>query len=102
VLFFKKFSNQNGRSTIGSRLSMLIMPKKISGLIHVSTRMDEACTNGRAYLQNREKDERMHRWWSGGGSLRCLCQKFDYLKQEYEFREYRDEKKSVYLGLGSF
>ena len=61
--------------------------------------MDEAYTDGRTYLQNREKDERMHQQWFGGGSLRCLSQKYDYLEQEHEFRDYGDEKKSEYLGL---
>ena len=45
--------------------------------------------------------KRMHQRWSGGGSLRCLSQqKCDYLEREYGLREYRDEKKSEYLGLG--
>ena len=61
--------------------------------------MDKVSTDEQTYLQNKEKDVRMHRRWSGGGSLRCLSQKYDYLEQEHGFREDRDEKKSVYLGL---
>ncbi len=75
---FKMFTSFNfGYSSSQSYnfiLYYMIMLKKISGPAYRSTRMDDTLWTNE-YLQNKETSERVHRWWSGGGSLRCLSQR---------------------------